>query len=204
MYKDETRKSWAEGVTHCVGLKAFARHFEADLHQREEEVTVAGSEPGSHKKVQHKRFYAVEVKLVEIRLRAMLAAFNEPSKSLIDFGEQLEEGPYKDLKSEEEESETQSSWFDLEDFVETDWRPPEGNPAVHSMQVASCPRFNYFKRAGGKRSLSAEEHTHSHGHSHGEKSRFGYEDTHVCLMGRDSCESVPLYRFTLNSYHCPP
>lgn len=196
VYKDETRKSWAEGVSHCVGLKAFAKHFEADLHQREEEFTAAGSEPGTQKKAQHKSFYAIEVKLAEIRLRAMFAAFNEPSRSLIDFGEDVEETFYKDIKPEEEGTEAQSAWFNLDDFVETDWRPPGIEPAFYSMQVASCPRFTYFKRAGENRGRSEGEGLNGHSG----KSRFGNEDTHVCLIGRETCEPNTSYLFFLPHY----
>ena len=161
------------------------RHFEADMHQREQEVTVVGKEPGSFKRVRHKRFNAIEVKLVDLRLRAILAVFNEPSKRLIGFGEVPEDDRYKDVKVDEGESEARATWFDFDDFVETDWTPPEPDPAMHITQIASCPRFTYFKRMSNHQAHPSDEHGLG---SKKEESRFGNEDTHVCLMGKEPCE----------------
>ncbi|EJD01130.1 uncharacterized protein FOMMEDRAFT_125792 [Fomitiporia mediterranea MF3/22] len=177
IYMDDSRESWSEGVTHCVGVKALVNSFEADMHQREQEATVTGIVLNTTKKIRHKPFYAAEVKLIDAQMRAILATFVDPSKRLVDDQDALGESKYRDVRSDESVSKLRGFWFDLDDFVETDWKPTEENPRCHMIPIASCPRFTYFKRA-------SRPHHDSHQRTL-ESSRFGNEDTHVCLMGKE-------------------
>ncbi|KAH8113231.1 golgi-body localization protein domain-containing protein [Phellopilus nigrolimitatus] len=178
IYLDDSRETWTDGITNCVGIKALVDRFEADMHQREQEAIVPGVVPNTTKKIRHKPFYAAEVKLVGLELRALLATFADSMKRLIDMEDPRRESRYKDVKSDEND-EMSSHWFDMDDFVETDWKPTEDRPSLHVLPVASCPRFTYFKRSGGNIHLA---HL---GDPHLESSRFGNEDTHECLIGKE-------------------
>jgi hypothetical protein len=180
---DESRKSWNDGVSHCVGVKALVQHFEADLHQREQEAIVVGQLLDAPKRIRHKPFYAVEVKLVDLRLRTILATFSEPTKSLIDLGEAPLQDRFENVKPDDRDLRASLSWYDFNDFVETDWKPTEDKPKFCTIEVAACPRFSYFRRTSG------HEYKNGEGlrQSKDEKSRFGNEDTHVCIMGKEPC-----------------
>lgn len=160
------------------------------MHQREQEAIVPGIVPNTIKKVRHKPFYAAEVKLVDLQLRAILATFSDPSKHLIDPQESSGEDRYKNVKPDLADEAPSGFWFDLDDFVETDWKPTEDNPSCYMLPVASCPRFTYFKRTSGQLHHGPEAEAHNRAV---ESSRFGTEDTHVCLMGTESCKFSVFY-----------
>ncbi|KAL5508278.1 FMP27 [Sanghuangporus vaninii] len=178
LYMDDTRESWSEGITHYVGVKALVKSFEADMHQREQEAIVPGVVPNRPKKIRHKPFYAAEVKLTDLQLCAILATFTDPSKRLLDPQGVPKESKYKDVRPDDANNVLRDFWFDMDDFVEIDWEPTEDDPPVYIFPVASCPRFTYFKRTSKQ----------PHRSSTVESSRFGNEDSHVCLMGKE--ESV--------------
>ncbi|KAL5488078.1 FMP27 [Sanghuangporus weigelae] len=178
LYMDDTRESWSEGITHCVGIKALVKSFEADMHQREQEAIVPGVVPNRPKKIRHKPFYAAEVKLTDLQLCAILATFTDPSKRLLDLQGVPKESKYKDVRPDDANDRLRDFWFDMDDFVEIDWEPMEDDPPAYIFPVASCPRFTYFKRTSKQ----------PHRSSTVESSRFGNEDSHVCLMGKE--ESV--------------
>ncbi|KAI5124944.1 hypothetical protein M0805_007371 [Coniferiporia weirii] len=181
VYMDDSKEAWAEGITRFVGIKALVSLFEADLHQREQEAVIPGDAPNTNKKVRHKPFYAAEVKLVGLQLRAILATFVDPLKRLVDMEDPQKEGGLRDVKVEDG-GELTSYWVDMDDFAETDWEPTESKPSLHMLPLGACPRFTYFKRSSG------HQHRMHVGSSHQvdpESSRFGSEETHVCLMGKE-------------------
>lgn len=181
VYMDESRECWTNGATKFVGIKALVDTFEADMHQREQEAIVPGILPGTTKKIRHKPFYAAEVKLAGLQLRGISAMFSEPLRRLIDVGESR-----NDLKDEfpaiSDSEIPPRQWLDMDDFVETDWRAPDCKPLLRMPQVASCPRFTYFRRSSGHHQSGTDHQTTL------ESSRFGNEDTHACLMGQEPCQ----------------
>lgn len=183
MYIDESRESWSDGVINCVGIKALVDLFEADLHQREQEATITGLLPNTTKKIRHKPFYAAEVVLAGLQLRAIVATFSEPVKRLIDMEDSRRENKYKGIG--EDEDDASSYWMDLDDFAETDWRPDTENSSIRLLPIASCPRFSYFRRSSG---LHYHAQLGDNRQAAFETSRFGSEETHVCLMGKESCK----------------
>lgn len=178
VYIDDSRETWSGGKTVLVGVKAMVDHFQADLHQREQEAVVAGRIPGMMKRVRHKAFYAAEVNLTGLDLRAIHATFAEPLKQLIPFDATSRGFGTLDDSTEVDAN---SPWFDSDDFVETDWFPPEPVPVLHLIPISSCPRFTYFKRVDGRDPIPQ---------STSESSRFGFEDTHVCFMGKETSKFV--------------
>ncbi|UZJ56701.1 hypothetical protein CBS101457_006021 [Exobasidium rhododendri] len=102
-------------------------------------------------------------------------------------------------------------WYDLSDFVELDWAPPvEGTPPkIRLIQAMTCPHFNYYRRLESQRERRARTRpesddtsnttaTNCDGKTHKEvtdddegeeglarleKSKFGRESSHTCLVG---------------------
>lgn len=60
-----------------LGLKTKISHFIADLHQREQEQTVTNKKLNRTKRIPHKLFYAIDVIVDDLDLRAMSAVFSE-------------------------------------------------------------------------------------------------------------------------------
>lgn len=172
-YIDDSRESWVDGVTPFVGVKAMIDKFQADMHQRDQESIVPGRAPEAIKVVRHKPFYAAEVVLDGLDLRTMMGIFAEPLKQSVDVTSSGQRSNYR-MRKDLPTIETSSSWFDLDDFVETDWWPSV-TPTVHLLQTVACSRLTYFK----KNSQSSESRVVT--------SKFGLEDTHSCLLGKESC-----------------
>jgi len=173
-YIDDSRETWVDGVTPFIGVKAMINKFQADLHQRDQESIVPGHIPDAIKVVRHKPFYAAEVILNGLDLQAMVAVFAEPLKQSVDVTSSGQRSNYrtrKDLPT----IEPSSSWFDLDDFVETDWLPTT-TPTVHLLPAVACSRLTYFKR----NSTLSESPVVT--------SKFGDEDSHPCLLGKEECK----------------
>lgn len=178
-YMDQSSDAWADGVTPFVGCKAMIDQFQADMHQRAQETTITTPD-GKTKTTMHKPFSAIEVVLKGLELRVLLAIFSETLKQSVP----LECSPIGSAYRNRENIpviEPNSPWIDLDDFVETDWSS-SGIPILHLLPVVSCPRFTYFRRATP---ASANE-------NRVEVSKFDNEDTHMCLLGSESCEHLLL------------
>ncbi|KAF8845847.1 hypothetical protein BDN67DRAFT_961498 [Paxillus ammoniavirescens] len=173
-YIDDTRESWEDGTTSIVGLKAKVNHFQADMHQRDQETIAPGKDLDSIQVVRHKPFYAAEVVLKGVDLRAMLATFPEPLKQAVLPPTDVGNGSKNKSSLGPEIS---PLWLDNDDFVETDWCPSQHLPEIQLFPILSCPKLTYIK----KNPSGAEIHA--------QNSKFGDEDTHTCLLGSEP--SVP-------------
>ncbi|KAI0347243.1 hypothetical protein BDW22DRAFT_1322640 [Trametopsis cervina] len=173
-YRDESKDTWADGVTPILGVKAKIGHFTADLHQRAQEVTITTAK--GVKTVINKKFYAVEVVMVEVELRALLAVFTDPLKLQVPIEATHVESGYRSREDMPTVGIT-SPWVDLDDFRDPEWEPPSF-PEMHALPMVWCPRFTYFKRLDDSTQKDREEST-----------KFGEEDSHVCFLGKEP--SVP-------------
>ncbi|KAG2156152.1 golgi-body localization protein domain-containing protein [Suillus clintonianus] len=172
VYIDDTRDSWVSGTTSFVGTKANVGHFQADMHQRDQESIAPGDSQDSIKVVRHKPFYAAEVVMKDIDLRAMLATFSEPLKQAIPLsfeGDRDANNSTRPLPTS-----VPSDWIDADDFVETDWSSKH-EPDIQLLPLLLCSRLTYFKKNVTSGPM--------------EGSKFGVEDTHTCLLGSEA--SVP-------------
>lgn len=186
MYKQDSPTGWRNGVTTCVGVKAMVESFHADLHQRLQEMTVVDAESGSSKTILHKPFYAAEVDIAGLELRAVSAAFAEPQKALVpvDADDEEETEPLPDSSCED----MSSKWVDMDDYPETDWMPQDDEPRLWLLPSGSCPKFTYFKRSSVNPPLSGDDCTGATlVDADLETSKFGNEDTHVCFQGVEDC-----------------
>lgn len=170
---DESRAAWADGVTPFVGVKAFMDRFQVDMHQRAQESTITKPD-GTTKTITHKPFYAVEVVLNELELRAVLAIFQEPLKQRVPMESSQVESTYR-TREGIPVTESNSDWIDMDDFMDTNWMP-DSEPILHHLLAGSCPRFTYFKRAFTNTMKDRVDHT-----------KFGDEDSHVCFLGKEAC-----------------
>jgi RNA pol II promoter Fmp27 protein domain len=166
-------EAWVDGVIPWVGVKAMIDEFQVDMHQREEEKIGSGFLPDTTKVTHHKPFYAAEVILKGIDMRAMLATFDEDPRQAVQMTASAQRSNYrahKDLPT----TEFSSAWHDTDDFIETDWSSSD-NPSLHLLPVATCPHFTYFKRNSATLENTAQ------------RSKFGIEKSHTCLLGEEPC-----------------
>ncbi|KAJ6539449.1 golgi-body localization protein domain-containing protein [Mycena capillaripes] len=165
-YIDDSRETWADGVTPWIGVKGAIEEFQVDMHQREEETVVQGLRPNTTKLIRRKPFSAVELVLKGLDLRAMLATFDDPLKIDVGVSSSPQRSNYRTL-SDLPETLPDSAWIDGDDFIELDWTPPSA-PSLHFLPVATCPRFTYFRRAAPN-----------------DSTKFGLETTHTCFLGQE-------------------
>lgn len=149
------------------------RHFQTDMHQRAQESIITAPD-GTDKTVVHKPFDAVEVVMKDLELRALLAVFDEPLKQCVQLDPTYLESTYR-KRADIPTVESDSPWADLDDFTDMEWSP-KGDPQLHLLPAASCPRFTYFKQATGILADNRVENT-----------KFGDENSHVCLLGKEAC-----------------
>ncbi|KAG2013550.1 hypothetical protein CC2G_010449 [Coprinopsis cinerea AmutBmut pab1-1] len=181
-YMDESPETWADGVDSWIGVKAMVDEFHVDMHQREEESIVPGPIPGTTRILRRKPFNAAEVVLKGLDMRALVAVFDDPLKKSVPSSAAPHRSNYRkhaDLPL----TNPSSSWHDINDFIELDWRPQE-NPLLHLMPVVTCPRFSYFKRISATDNRSVVQ-------------KFGTEDSHVCLLDKEP--SAPRVQILLAS-----
>lgn len=145
------------------------------MHQRDQESIMPGRASDAVKVVRHKPFYAAEVVLNGLDLRTMMAIFAEPLKQSVNVTSSGQRSTYR-MREDLPVVESASPWFDIDDFVETDWLPLV-KPTLHLLPMAACSRLTYFKR----NSTSSESPVVT--------SKFGVEDSHSCLLGKESCGS---------------
>ncbi|KAF9268076.1 hypothetical protein L218DRAFT_994841 [Marasmius fiardii PR-910] len=183
-YIDDSKETWNDGVTPWLGVKAMIDELEADLHQRDEEIIVADTDGTAMKCTRRKPFYAAELVLKGLDLRAILATFSEPLKMDVDITSPPRKSNYR-TGSDLPTTDHTSPWHDSDDYVEIDWSLPQqpGTSIFHVLPVASCPRFAYSKRNSGFSKDGAQ------------RSKFGNEDTHQCFLGKEP--SVPRIQSTL-------
>lgn len=175
-YIANSRAAWSAGVTTVVGAKARIGNLVADLHQREQELTVPGISKGTWKTIRRKPFYAAELVLDDLEIRTVAASCSNPLKKAVHLSD---EGTQTDNLEEHLARlplNVPSTWVDADDFVELDWVPTT-MPSVLLLPVVSCPFFTYLR------------HNVSRADSKSEKTKFGSEDTHTCLLGKQSTVS---------------
>lgn len=156
----------------------LAEVFQADLHQREQLLTEHDPKSGAVKKTLHKVFNAAEVVLKSAEIRAVRAFFKEPQKALFSTSTEYDEPDAPALPDSDPEP-FRSEWRDLDDFVEVDWSPSDSDPRIWLIPSGFIPRVTYLKRAQSGPNASGT-------------SRFGNEDSHMCLQGREDCQYCPL------------
>ncbi len=144
------------------------------MHQREEESLVPGPLPNTTRTIRRKPFYAAELVMKGLELRALLAIFSESLKCTIGFTAPAQRSNYRQHDNLPVIP-PHSIWYDLDDFVELDWGPKD-QPTLHLLPAVTCPHFTYFKQ---NTALFANQP---------QSSKFGSEHSHTCLLGQEPCK----------------
>ncbi len=161
-----------DGVSPLLGIKAMIGHFTADLHQRAQETTITTAK--GVKTVVHKKFYAVEVVMIETEMSALMAIFSDSLKKHVPIEASHMESTYR-TRQDIPTIDMNSPWADMDDFRDSDWNPPS-TPVLHALPMVSCPRLTYFKRLFASATQDKVEST-----------KFGEENSHVCFLGKEPC-----------------
>jgi hypothetical protein len=187
-YRQDSKAQWMRGETGTVGIKAMIERFQADFHQRTQEMVTFHEKLQTTKRRARKRFSAADVTLSNVEMRTMAAVFSEPEKTMVVDG--LDSDDSEDGDGDQSSfvcDEVEQGWFDLDDFVDADWSPSDLKPKIRLLRVGTCPRFAFFKRANARalnRRGSSQSDT-----SGLEVTKFGDEDTHICLAGQTDGKS---------------
>ncbi len=179
MYKQDRLEQWKDGESDFVGVKAVVQTFSADLHQREQEAVAYDSVTGIRKTSTHKPFCAAQVILTGLELKAVYALFADPGRALSPLAQSKAESlPSTHSFPLEKTEKLTSPWVDFDDFNEIDWTPTDTAPQIWMFRAATCPRFTYLRAIPSQHDMSNERVEGV------ERSKFGDEDTHVCLLSR--------------------
>jgi hypothetical protein len=179
-YKQDSQDSWANGEVPAVGVKAIVKSLKADLHQRDQEIRTRIQKPDgtpSFKYTRTKAFFGAEVSLSDIYMRAVVAIFREPDlQDVVTSSHADYESPYAIAPHVS----TDDPAFDIDDYTELDWLPSDHSPKFYMGEVASCPQVSFVKKLEEVRLPSDDPEKGAP-----KMSKFGSEDSHVCLMGME-------------------
>ena len=183
IYKHKDAEDYQEDVVSATGLKMKLDSFMIDLHQRREEFSTSLKGRKSSIKTSGMRIYKAQVNFISADIRAVSASI--AGTTLSDLKKASEETlasyqepfiPIDRFRFNIPDNDT--SWIDMDDFVELDWvLPAESNPETQIMPLAYAPRFTYFRQTDDKQPDSGDT-TRS--------SVFGNESTHFCVMSPDN------------------
>ncbi|SNX85612.1 uncharacterized protein MEPE_04321 [Melanopsichium pennsylvanicum] len=202
-YRQFNKKDWAKGLRTHVGIKARIDSFTLDMHQRQQETVKDRPELGGPRIVFHKPFYEAEVKCDSIDLRTLAARMREDGyMSEMMEDQEVGQDAFDDVFAGEVDiSDEELVWIDMNDLVELDASAiTDPSPKIRMFPAMVCPRFNYYRKVESKREHRAREmqdraadgRSHSDG-NHGiedlldrlERSKFGNERTHTCMVGQN-------------------
>jgi len=183
MYKHKDVEDYSEDIVSATGLKLRLDSFMLDLHQRREEFAAQGKGRAKQMKASGMRINQAQLDFISADIRAVSASI-----AGTNVGD-VERATAEDLAAYQQSVDTadisrftipdnDSSWIDMDDFVEIDWiLPSETNPETKILPLAFAPRFTYFRQTDNPRSTSAELD---------KTSPFGDEPTHFCVMSQDN------------------
>ncbi len=197
VYPQQHASDWTNGQVTAVGMKARIGHFRADAHQREVERVSRNERLDRYVTVKHKPFYAAEVFMDNMHLRALLATFDDADKLLVSTSDAGQPGSHRKVPvgtRVSELSETDARWYEFDDYVDTDNRPPGDDPHIDLHDIAACPRLHYSKWVPTRKmSRDVVEQLRSGSLPKGttEASKFGKEGTHDCLLKNADGEFLP-------------
>lgn len=179
-----------------TGLKSKLSRCVIDLHQRKEVVRYVNEKLGINKKIRKLKLYLGEIDLTDADIRLFYAKFREPSlkgqlmsyyvgdshHSPQNLGstqtdrKQMHPG-MSDWKGNLGADDETFSWLDVDDFIELEEKEIlSADPVLSVQPFCFTPRFTYF------REFTLE--------SYDSKFPFGEENSHHCLIGKQSPDQV--------------
>lgn len=195
IYPQYSSQEWATGIESTVGVKLHIARFQADLHQREQ-FQIRRSDALGVTTPTHKAFYAGEVILTDIKVKAIRAVFDSPAGQPFKSADHSTESPTwcrgthaKKLQGHD------ADWFHVDDYVDTDVRPVDDNPLVELHTYLSAPLCRYSRYIPALRVSSeviAKLKAGKLDVTETFASKFGRELSHKCLLS----EAPVLEEFT--------
>lgn len=165
-------------------MKAKIGRFQADLHQREQKKLSINKKLNRQTIVPHKPFYAAEVLLNDVSLRALNAIFSQPSLALDGDGSDSSTSTEPHGLHVSELLPAEQLWYNFDDYVDTDTKPEDHDPWLEMHTIGHCPQFLFSRWVPSQRiSTESGDSHHGSGRPDIEASRFGKEKTHKCLIG---------------------
>ncbi len=168
-------------------MKAKIGRFQADLHQREQKKLSINKKLNRETIVAHKPFYAAEVLLNGVSVRALAAIFAQPSLALDGDGSESSTSTESLGLHVSELQSSDKVWYNFDDYVDTDTKPEDHDPRLEMHTIGYCPNFLFSRWVPAQRiSTEAGDSHHGFKQSDVEASRFGKEKTHKCLIGENA------------------
>lgn len=186
MYPQYSQQEWANGFESGVGIKWHIARFQADMHQREQ-FQIKRSDALGVTTPTHKAFYAGEVILADVKVKAIRAVFVSPVRQALEPTGQRNDDPVspprgvhaKDLDTPE------ADWFHIDDYIDINVRPVDDNPLVEFHTVLSTPLCRYSRYIPALRVSSevvAKLRAGKVDATETAASKFGREPSHKCLL----------------------
>src|SRR2546429_6478240 len=147
IYKHKDMEDYAEDVVSATGIKIRLESFMLDLHQRREESFIKIKGRKSQTKTTGMRINKAQLDFISADIRAVSASIAGTTSK------DVQHASIETLASYEQPNgafdlgrftipDGDSSWIDMDDFVELDWMlPAESNPETKIMPLAFAPRF---------------------------------------------------------------
>ncbi|RCI10784.1 hypothetical protein L249_5280 [Ophiocordyceps polyrhachis-furcata BCC 54312] len=179
----EAAEDHSESAVSTTGLKVRFENFMLDLHQRREEFNAPGKSKGKKdtpSRISGIKVHEGQLDLAKADVRAVSASLKGTTTEAIRNGTM---GP---LMADQDEKpdlsrfkipDHDTSWIDMDDFVELDWiLPTEPNPETKILPLAFSPRLTYFRQTDICGTIAGDPTR---------TSPFGNEPTHFCYMTHD-------------------
>lgn len=169
IYKHADKDEDGNDVVAATGLKAKLDSFLLDIHQRREETLLNPRSTGMKINQAECDFHSADIRAVSaiiggVTMEDLVKQAHEPPQNL---GENIRvAGDMSQFTIPDGDT----SWIDMDDFVELDWvLPSDKTPVTKIMPLAFTPRFTYFRQT-------------DHSDDSWNPSPFGHEPSHTCIM----------------------
>lgn len=171
------------GKTPFLGVKAYIGEFHFDAHQRRQERRVGHEKLGRTQIVAHKPFYAVSLCAKDVVAKGVSAIFEDSRQSSASATASHDMATFISVS---ELPEDQAKWYNFADYIDVDRTPIDHNPKFRLTDIADCPQASYAMRTRARQIDPWEqEMTYDKSAPDVETTKFGHEETHVCMLGKE-------------------
>ena len=167
----------------ATGLKLRLDSFMLDLHQRREWFDTIVKGKSKQTRASAMRIHEGQLDFINADMRAISAKIPGTDADDLLRGSHEATNHQQQFRfpvdlSRFSISDGDTSWIDMDDYVELGWLLPfELNPEISVLSLAFTPRFTYFRQTDHGGAIRGDD-TRS--------SFFGAEPTHFCVMSHDN------------------
>ncbi|KAI0480570.1 mitochondrial protein from FMP27-domain-containing protein [Xylariaceae sp. FL0804] len=181
IYKHKDAEDYSENSVSATGIKVRFDSFMLDIHQRREEFNTRECGRRTSGRTTSMKIHEAQLDLASADVRAVSASIRGTTT------EAIQRNKLSMLITQQEDDATDlshftipdhdTSWIDMDDFVELDWiLPSEPNPDTQILPLAFAPRVTYFRQTDIGGTIDGDPHR---------SSPFGDEPTHLCIMSEN-------------------